>query len=180
MYQKRCKWGIGVITLVLSMAACQRAEEPTPPAKETPAATQPAQKAVAPAPLQEFLQKISVSTPVPTTMKAGETVTISVTVKNISKETWPATGDLTTGANIVHFSYHWLGRSGNVVIFEGARTRLPHDVAPGGSVSLDATIQVPSTPGEYTLRLTMLQELVTWFEDRGAQPLDIPVTVTAR
>ena len=63
---------------------------------------------------------------------------------------------------------------------DGARTPLPHDVAPGESVSLDATIQVQSAPGEYTLRLTMVQELVAWFEGRGGQPLDIPVTVTGR
>lgn len=77
MYQHGCRWTAGVIILlmILSIAACQQAEE---------------KKAVAAAPLQEFLQEISASTPAPTAMKEGETVTISVMLKNISKETWPA------------------------------------------------------------------------------------------
>ena len=39
-------------------------------------------------------------------------------------------------------------------------------------------VYAPGQPGRYILRVTMVQENVAWFEDRGAKPLDIPVLVT--
>ena len=200
MYQKRCPWSIGVITLALSIAACQQAEEPTAPSGTAPGvsqpqqkksvtepaapsgavpeAGQPAQKTAAPAPLQEFLQEISSFAPL-RTMQVNETVTMPVTVKNIGKQTWPATGDR-EGKNAVHLAYHWLDKEGKTVVGDENRTGLPHDLAPGESVSLDASIQAPKQVGDFRLRLTMVQETVTWFETAGAQPLDVPVTVTAQ
>lgn len=71
-----------------------------------------------------------------------------------------------------------LQKSGKVVVFGGLRTPLPYDVPPGETVTLNAKIQAPDRAGKFTLRVTMVKESVTWFEDRGAQPLDIPVEVT--
>jgi hypothetical protein len=97
-----------------------------------------------------------------------------VTVKNVSKESWPASGE-----KPVRVSYRWVDQTGKV-LGPGLRTPLPHDVAPGESISLAAKIRGPAEAGEYTLRLTLMQERVAWFGARGAQPLKIPVTVTAR
>jgi hypothetical protein len=73
-----------------------------------------------------------------------------------------------------------LQQQGRVVVFGGRRTVLPHDIEPGEVLTLNAQIQAPDRPGDFTLRVTMVKENVSWFEDRGAQPLDLPVTVTAR
>jgi hypothetical protein len=70
-----------------------------------------------------------------------------------------------------------LNQLGRVVVFGGLRTPLPHDVQPGETVTLNAKIQAPDRAGKFTLRVTMVKESVAWFEDRGAQPLDIPVEV---
>jgi hypothetical protein len=69
---------------------------------------------------------------------------------------------------------------GKVAVYNGIRTPLPHDLPPGESVALTATIQAPAQAGDFTLRLTMVREGVAWFEDRGGRPLDIPVTVIAQ
>lgn len=67
-----------------------------------------------------------------------------------------------------------------MVVFEGIRTSLPRDLPPGETAALSATIQGPPQEGKFILRLTMVQEGVAWFEKFGGQPLDLPVTVTAR
>ena len=183
MFQKRCLWSIGVLTLALSLAACKQAEEPkqkesvtkpAAPSGTAPETSQPAQKAAAPAPLQEFLQEISASAPLQT-MQVGEQVTISVTVKNISQETWPATPDAEDRKHVV-LGYRWRDKSGKVLTV-GALPRLPHDLGPGQSMSLNLTIQAPPEAGDYILRLTMLQQGVSWFDDREGKPLDFPITV---
>lgn len=162
MHQQRCRWTIGVIIVMLSIAACEQAEE---------------RKTVASAPLREFLQAISISTPVPKAMIAGETVTVPVTVKNIGKETWPSIQNA-EGSLHVTLGSRWVDRSGKIL--SGGSSMLPYDLEPGKTMSLSASISVPNQAGHLTLRLTMIQQGVTWFEERGAQPLDIPVTVTAR
>ncbi|MBI3301117.1 MAG: hypothetical protein HYZ72_03430 [Deltaproteobacteria bacterium] len=73
-----------------------------------------------------------------------------------------------------------LAQGGKVVVFDGIRTPLPYALPPGESASLHANIQAPAQAGNFTLRLTMVKEGVGWFEERGGQPLDIPVTVTAQ
>jgi hypothetical protein len=150
---------------MLSIVACQQAEK----ADE--------RRTVASAPLREFLQAISVSPPVPKAMIAGETVTVPVTVKNIGKETWPA-GQNGEGSLHVTLGSRWLDKSGQILSV--GSFMLPSDVEPGKSLSLDASITVPRQAGHLTLRLTMIQQGVAWFEERGAKPLDTPVTVTAR
>jgi hypothetical protein len=57
------------------------------------------------------------------------------------------------------------------------RTPLPHDVAAGESVALQAQIQAPPAQGSYTLRWDLFEEGNGWFAARGATPLDVAVSV---
>jgi hypothetical protein len=127
-------------------------------------------------PLKEFLQEIT-STVSVQTMKVNERVTIPVTVKNISRETWPATGE-----KLVFLSYLMTDSLGKATIgpFLQMPTSLPHDVAPGEAVELDAKIQAPAQPGEYLLWLTLVQQgvTVTLFTDHGARSLNIIMIAT--
>jgi hypothetical protein len=170
MYQTRIIWATGVLAAVLIVAACDREKEPTQPART--------EGTGAPASLREFKQQLSVSAPTQS-LHVNEKTELIVTVNNISNETWPATGD-PIGAKAVHLAYHWLDKGGNLVVLDGHRTTLPRDLAPGETVSLNAVVQAPDRAGDFTLRLSMVQEAVAWFDERGGQPLDIPVTVRAQ
>ena len=114
---------------------------------------------------------------VPLAMKKGQTFTVDVTVKNLSPSTWPSKPD---GRNrfAVHMSYHWLTKNGEAVVFDGLRTLLPHDLEPRESVTLKAMIQAPAIPGSYNLEITMVQEQVAWFPERGGEKLVIPAIIS--
>ena len=71
-----------------------------------------------------------------------------------------------------------LRKEGKVVKFGGARTPLPRVVNPNETVNVEATVEAPSRPGEFILRLTMMREGEGSFENRGGIPLDLPVVVT--
>ncbi len=89
----------------------------------------------------------------------GQTATVPVTVRNAGPMIWRAQGPLA-----VHLSYHWATASGqDYVVFEGARTTLPYDLAPGAQVTVPATLQAPPQPGTYRLQWDLVQERVTWF-----------------
>ena len=79
----------------------------------------------------------------PPSAGAGTTVQIPVTVTNTSTagEIWNA-----TGAAPVNLSYHWYDGAGNVVAWDGARTGLGADVAPGASKTVTASVTHPLPP----------------------------------
>ena len=63
---------------------------------------------------------------------------------------------------------------------EGHRTPLPAPLAPGGSVRLDATVQLPAVAGEYELCLTLVQEHFAWLDEIDERcTTRVPATVTA-
>jgi hypothetical protein len=124
-------------------------------------------------PLQTFAQAIAAER-WPTQLKVRSSINLPVYVKNTSNFTWSS-----QTTNPVNFAYHWLDANGEVSVWDGVRTALPSDLPPSASTTLNATIKAPDVPGQYTLRLTMLQEGVAWFEGQGAKPQDLSVTVTS-
>jgi len=114
-----------------------------------------------------------------TEMKTGERVFVNVTLKNISSLTWPSKPD-SNGLYAVNLGYHWLTRKGEMVVLDGERTPLPRDLDRGDSVTLKAMILPPEKPGAYILEITLVQEAVAWFPERGGAKLSIPVNVVER
>ncbi len=101
---------------------------------------------------------------------AGASLIVPVTLTN--------TGSLTWGANgAFRLAYHWYQGS-TLVTWEGVRTTLPSTVPPGGSITLQAAVNAPTSAGAYTLKWDMIQQAVTWFSAQGVTPMAIPVTVT--
>jgi hypothetical protein len=116
---------------------------------------------------------------IPNRMTAGQKVTAEVLVKNSSKNAWPSKPDA-KGHRAVNLSYHWLDRQGEVVVFDGERTPLPHDVNAGEAVRLNAVIHAPDLPGRYILEITLVQEAVAWFPERDGDKLTLTVDVSSR
>ena len=104
----------------------------------------------------------------PTSAGAGTTIQIPVTVTNTSTagETWNS-----TGATPVNLSYHWYDGSGTVVSWDGARTGLGADVAPGASKTITATVTLPSAAATYSLRFALVKEGVAWLAPSAAYPV---------
>jgi arabinofuranosyltransferase len=125
--------------------------------------------------LNEFAQKIVLKTNIGN-LQVSEKNKILVEIKNTSTHVWPGG----YAAKSVRLSYHWLNRSGKIIVYDGERTLMPQDLAPGQSIILNALIKTPDVPGEYILQLTMLREFVAWFENRGAKPLNVHVVVKGK
>ena len=65
----------------------------------------------------------------------------------------------------VNISYRWLDELGAPIGGEGRRTGFPKPLPPGRSVQLSITVELPATPGRYTLVLTLVQEHFAWLDD---------------
>lgn len=90
-----------------------------------------------------------------------------VTVANQSDEPWRRNSEFP-----VNLSYHWRRLDGEYAIYDGERTPLPrNEIKPGQIFSCIANIKTPEKPGKYQLIITLVQEQVAWFEDKGFKPL---------
>ncbi|MFB0545973.1 MAG: discoidin domain-containing protein, partial [Anaerolineae bacterium] len=113
----------------------------------------------------------------PTTMIAGQTNAVRVTIRNTSYRTWPA-----GGVNQVRLGYHWYTSDGRDVpssLWEDNRASLPYDLRPGHSLSLNCNLSAPRTSGTYDVRWDMVEEMRTWFAWQGVPTLNVRVAVNA-
>ncbi len=113
-----------------------------------------------------------VSHATPSTLVTAADYVVTIVVKNTGSLTWPS-----GGSNPVHLSYHWTDTSGNVIIFDGARTNLPYNISPNAQVSLSASLRTPNTAGSYILKWDMVHENITWFSQQGAPTRNVNVQV---
>lgn len=98
---------------------------------------------------------------------------IRVVVRNDGAETWSdEAGD--------HLSYHWLDARGEVVAYDGRRTRLKQPVAPGETVELAMIVRGPRAAGDYRLQIEMVREQVSWFGPSSDETADATLDVTVR
>ncbi|RLE34961.1 MAG: hypothetical protein DRJ61_04160 [Acidobacteria bacterium] len=119
----------------------------------------------------------------PTRVKAGTVVPTTLDVVNSSNHLWPTfeNNDSKNGdAYKVRLSYRWLGAAHRLSDYNERRIDFESDVAPGAVVSLQFDIRVPRKAGRYKLQIDAVQDGVSWFEDRGAETLVLPVRVTER
>jgi hypothetical protein len=105
---------------------------------------------------------------VPAEVAAGVRLAVPVDMRNSGNRVWPASQ--------VFVSYHWF-RGDRLVVWDGERTRLPRDLRAGSRAALAVRVATPAEPGSYLLQLTLVHELVTWFEQRGATMFIQPVAV---
>ena len=89
-------------------------------------------------------------------------------MRNTGNRVWPASQ--------VFVSYHWF-RDDRLVVWDGERTPFPRDLRAGSRAALSVRVATPAEPGSYVLKLTLVHELVTWFEHKGATMIIRPVAV---
>jgi 4-amino-4-deoxy-L-arabinose transferase-like glycosyltransferase len=113
----------------------------------------------------------------PLTLAAGTKTIVSVLVKNVSSETWPAVGESGTNRYAVGLRNRWLRSDGSVLSNQDGRSRFPYDLEPGDTAGVHLEITAPPIPGQYLLELDVVQEDFVWFGDKGSQRLTWQVVV---
>lgn len=103
---------------------------------------------------------------VPVNLVSGETVVMSVVLKNNSNQDW-----ISLHKYPINLSYHWLDEQGGVVVFDGVRTPLPGGVLYAGtSVEVTLMVKAPDALGRYRLCAMPVQEFFAWFNEIGFLP----------
>lgn len=105
-------------------------------------------------------------------VKREELFRIPVLLKNTSRQKW-----IVQGNNKIHLAYHWLKKTGEVVIHDGIRSPITHNLNPGDKVEILAKVAAPDAVGEYILEFDMVQEQVAWFGLMGTETLRLAVVV---
>ena len=81
----------------------------------------------------------------------------------------------------IYVSYKWLDPRTGAFLSDGRayRSPLPRTIFPGESVDLTARVVVPEAAGTATLRMTAIQEGISWFDDQDADSaLEFTVEIT--
>jgi hypothetical protein len=120
-------------------------------------------------PLKEFAQTLWSSAQV-LHLSLNQNTVVPVAVRNSGSEVWHRGGKYP-----IHLAYVWLEEG--KIVQEGARVTLPQELSPGETVNVSIPVAVPAKGSHLTLRLSMVQEAVSWFFTAGANPLDIPVVM---
>jgi len=95
----------------------------------------------------------------PATASVGVPIEFTVRIRNKSDDRISS-----MSPHPVHVSYHWYQNpTGELVIFEGLRTRLPRPIEPGETLDFLANVQPPKKRGEYRLAVMLVQEGCRWF-----------------
>ena len=103
------------------------------------------------------------------TAEAGQRLSLSVCVRNVSDWTWPT----------VRLGNHWLSESGQLGVRDDGRVSLPAAMKPRQETEVTITVTAPKQPGAYQLEFDVVQEAVHWFQTMGSQTVRIPCHVHA-
>ena len=80
------------------------------------------------------------------------------------------------GKGTVRLGWRWFKGEQEVPLLSG-RKGLTYDVLPGQRYEFKTRIPTPSEPGEYTLALGLVNELMAGFFDRDVEPLKVAIHV---
>jgi hypothetical protein len=113
-------------------------------------------------------------------MKAGAKHPVSVIVRNVGDQFWHSFPATASGRGAIRLGARWWAPNDTkapAIDYTPARGDLATNLGPGQSATLTVEVTAPPTPGSYLLQLDLVEELVVWFENTGATPLKVPVTV---
>lgn len=116
------------------------------------------------------------SGPASTRLPAGSRARINVHVVNAGVAPWPRAETLGPGS--IRLGAQLMDRAGTPIQQDFARAELPRAIAPRESSEVPLVFRLPSTPGQYLLKIDLLQEQVCWFEQRGSRPLVLDLEAT--
>ncbi len=120
------------------------------------------------APLTDPVASVSLCGPDPVSVPALSATTFTVEIGNRGAEPWGSNG----GSFPILLSYFWMHEDGQPHVWEGLRTPLPRDVAPGDKLVVRILVHTPEVPGVYYWNPAVVQEGAQWIPTvSGPQPL---------
>lgn len=110
----------------------------------------------------------------PSQVKPGQAIGITITVRNTGDGVWYASSSI---SHQVRLGVWFSTSDGRNVTGEPERIALPHDVRPGESVTLQATVHSPAVLGTGAARLHvgLVKEQCFWFRDKGCVEHVVPL-----
>ncbi len=108
-----------------------------------------------------------ISTTIPSSMVAGQSYPVSVTMKNTGSMTWNEGSMIRLGAST--------DGSGDAAKFAPDRIKIPSgtNVPAGAQYTFSFTMKAPASPGYYTPRYRMVRDGYQWFGDRAARSVQV-------
>lgn len=107
----------------------------------------------------------------PTSMMAKVAYRVPFTITNTGTGLWRKQSDIMVG-------FHLMDPSGTRFLVHGfAKRQIDATAAPGETITLWPVFHAPAEPGEYLVVVDMLHDRFAWFEERGAEPLRLPLKV---
>ncbi len=128
--------------------------------------------------LSEFMASISIED-VPPALRVSESFHSRVRLKNTSTALWHSKGWMNSKFAVT-LGYHWIDKDERIIVFDGIRTPLIHDVGPNEEAVLYAEVVTPVLPGDYTLEFDLVQEGVAWFKDKGSETVKAMIHVESK
>lgn len=109
---------------------------------------------------------------------------LRVQVTNTGRAAWPAAKEGKAGAPEREFTLAYRlfqpdSRGRLQIVQEGPHVGLPRSVSPGESTEMELPIFPIETPGQYMMKVDMVEERVTWFGERGDSAVKLAVQVRA-
>ena len=104
-------------------------------------------------------------------LSPGEALELELEIENIGDTLWLAGREPRAG--VVMPAMRISDDTGTLVSEIHGQPVLPHAVAPGETVRLKIAYEVPQRAGSYTFKLDLVDQHVSWFAERGSQPLII-------
>ncbi|MCI0602339.1 methyltransferase domain-containing protein [bacterium] len=105
--------------------------------------------------IQTYSKRISIA--------CGLPFVIETRICNLSDTVWLRRG--ARGRGYVRPAAHLLNADGEIVEFDFGRCELPHDVNQSDCIRLELNLTAPRVPGDYIVKLDMVNEGICWFEE---------------
>jgi SAM-dependent methyltransferase len=106
----------------------------------------------------------------------GEKIVLPLTLENTGDTLWLG-GRHQRRSGIVTLGVKIIDHKGVVVDEFHGEPPLPRCVAPKEKADVIIDHASPSRPGPYTLKIDLVDQGICWFEERGAEPVSLPLQV---
>jgi len=109
-------------------------------------------------------------------VEAGTLQHATVEAENAGSAAWRTRGS----EEGLFLAFHWLDERGNAIVWDGTRTPLEREIAPGETLRQSFALRGPIPPGRYKLAVDLVEEHRFWLSELGNRPLQRDIEVVAR